>query len=258
MHDSPQAIWRVWKRYFAIFRKSWFYGIIVTITEPLLILFAFGFGLGRMMEGGVTFRGVELDYREFVLAGVCGQAVLLQGYFEGAYGSFVRMYYQRIFQAIAVTPVTLSEVLWAELIWDATRASFSAVMILTIGVCLGDFDLRGAALAVPLVCLGGLLFGSLGIFFAGRSRTIEQLNYPQYLVAIPMFLFCGVFFPIEQMPAWLQPLVYALPLSGLIEALRGLTLTDIPFPWWTLGSLALWSLILIPSARHAMTQRLVS
>ena len=258
LKDDPRAIWLVWKRYFAIFRKSWVYGLVVTVTEPLLILFAFGFGLGRMMDDGVPFRGVQLEYREFVLAGVCGQAVLLQGYFEGAYGSFVRMYYQRIFQAIAVTPITLSEVLWAELFWDATRASFSAVMILAIGVAIGDFEPLGALLAAPLVCVGGLLFGSMGVFFSGLSKTIEALNYPQYLVAIPMFLFCGVFFPIEQMPLWLQPVVYALPLSALIEAVRGLTLPQLSFPWWTLGSLAVWVMILIPSARWAMTRRLVS
>ncbi|MGF1452823.1 MAG: ABC transporter permease [Opitutales bacterium] len=254
--DSPAAIWLVWKRYFAIFRKSWLYGLMVTIVEPMLILFAFGVGMHAMI-GDMSVDGVALSYRQFVLAGVAGQAVLLQGFFEGAYGSFIRMYYQRIFQAIAVTPITLSEVLWAELIWDATRASFSAAMVLLIGVILGDFDPLGALASVPLVCIGGLLFGSMGVFCAGRSRTIEELNYPQYLVAIPMFLFCGVFFPVSTLPEWFQPVVYALPLTALVEAVRGLTL-EVPFPAWALPSLFLWTIVTVPAARRQMTKRLVS
>ena len=77
--------------------------------------------------------GIELTYRQFIFAGIVGQTLLFQGFFEAAYGSFVRMYYQRIFQAIAVTPITLSEVLWAEIMWDASKATFSASVVIGIG-----------------------------------------------------------------------------------------------------------------------------
>lgn len=254
--DHPRAIWLVWKRYFAVFRKSWVYGLTVTFVEPLLIVFAFGFGMNAMV-GSIEVHGEPMSYRSFVLAGIAGQAVLLQGYFEGSYGSFIRMYYQRIFQAIAVTPITLSEVLWAELAWDSSRAAFSAVMVLVIGVTLGDFAPVGALTALPIVLLGGLIFSSMGVLFAARSRTVEQLNYPQYLVAIPMFLFCGIFFPIDSLPDVMEPVVYALPLTAVVEAVRSLTL-ELPFPWWTLGSMLLWAILLVPSSRAAMTKRLVS
>ena len=79
------------------------------------------------MIGTVNVAGLELTYRQFIFAGIVSQTLMFQGFFEAAYGAFIRMYYQRIFQAIAVTPITLSEVLWAELIWDASKAAFAAI-----------------------------------------------------------------------------------------------------------------------------------
>src|SRR5690242_14350872 len=92
----------VWLRYFAVYRKSLKYAVVTTFVEPLLYLFAFGFGLGVMI-GGVRTSGMELTYRQFIFAGIVGQTLMFQGFFEAAYGAFIRMYYQRIFQAIAVT-----------------------------------------------------------------------------------------------------------------------------------------------------------
>src|ERR1700730_6873359 len=114
------AIRCVWLHYFDVYRKSLTYGVVTAFVEPLLYLFAFGFGLGSMV-GSVKLLGVTLTYRQFIFAGIAGQTLMFQAFFEAAYGSFIRMYYQRIFQAIAVTPITLSEVLWAELIWDASK-----------------------------------------------------------------------------------------------------------------------------------------
>src|SRR5688572_20616753 len=141
------AIRCVWLRYFAVYRKSLKYALVTTFVEPLLYLFAFGFGLAAMV-GAVRVAGVELTYRQFILAGIAAQTLMFRGFFEAAYGAFIRMYYQRIFQAIAVTPITLSEVLWAELIWDASKATFATIAVLAIGIATGDFRLMGAVVAV--------------------------------------------------------------------------------------------------------------
>jgi hypothetical protein len=82
------------------------------IVEPLLYLIAFGFGLGGIVKT-VEIDHAAVSYRQFIFAGIVGQTILFQAFFEAAYGSFIRMYYQRVFQAIATTPITLSEVLWA-------------------------------------------------------------------------------------------------------------------------------------------------
>jgi lipooligosaccharide transport system permease protein len=249
------AIRLVWMRYFAVYCKSLKYALVTTFVEPLLYLFAFGFGLGTMI-GAVRVSEVELTYRQFIFGGIVAQTLMFQGFFEAAYGSFIRMYYQRIFQAIAVTPITLSEVLWAELIWDASKAAFAALAVLGIGVLMGDFRPMGALLSVPVCFLAALLFAELGLLVAAKSKTIEEISYPQYLLIFPMFLFCGVFFPLASLPVWLQWLAWTLPLTSVVSLIRTLTLGTPTEPGVFLVILA-WLAFLTPWSRNAMSRRLI-
>src|SRR5262249_47993312 len=129
----------VWLRYFDVYRKSLFYSVVTTFVEPLLYLVAFGFGLGGLVKT-IDVGQTTVSYRQFIFAGIVGQTILFQAFFEAAYGSFIRMYYQRVFQAIATTPITLSEVLWAEIIWDSSKATFASIAVLAIGTGMGDFS----------------------------------------------------------------------------------------------------------------------
>ena len=249
------AIRCVWLRYFAVFHKSLKYAITTTFFEPLLYLFAFGFGLGPKI-GRVNVLGVELTYRQFIFGGIVAQTVMFQAFFEAAYGAFIRMYYQKVFQAIAVTQITLSEVLWAELRWDASKATFAAAAVLLIGVLTGDFDLSGALISLPVAFLAALLFAALGLLVAAKSKTIEEISYPQYLLIFPMFLFCGVFFPVNNLPTYLQWAAWALPLTSVVSVVRTLTLKT-PLEPGVFVVIPIWLWILIPWSRKAMTRRLI-
>jgi lipooligosaccharide transport system permease protein len=245
----------VWLRYFDVFRKSLGYYLVTTFTEPFLYLLAFGFGVGSLI-GSLEANGAEVSYRSFVFSGILGQTLLFQGFYEASYGGFVRMYYQRIFQAMAVTPITLSEVLWGELLWDASKATFATVIIASIGVATRNFPPYAPLAVIPIAFPAGLLFAGLGLAVAARSRTIEEISYPQYLVVFPMFLFCGVFFPVERLPAVLQWLAWALPLTSVNSLMRTLTL-GFPFQWWSVPILAGWLVLLVAWSRRAMFGRLV-
>ena len=103
--DALWGVWSVWRRYFSVFVKSIVYYLVSSFVEPLLYLLAFGVGVGSLI-GTLQAGGTRLSYRSFVFSGIIAQTALFQGFFEGAYGAFVRMYYQRIFQSIAITPIT--------------------------------------------------------------------------------------------------------------------------------------------------------
>jgi len=243
------AIRCVWLRHFDVYRKSIIYGLVTTFTEPLLYLFSFGFGLGSII-GRVHLLGVELTYRQFIFAGIVAQTLMFQGFFEAAYGSFIRMYYQRIFTAIAMTPITLSEVLWAEIMWDA------ASIVILIGVAMGDFNGLGALAALPLCFAGATLFAALGLLVAAKSKTIEEISYPQYLLVFPMFLFCGVFFPLTTLPAYVQWLAWILPLTSVVSLIRTLTLGT-PLQPQVFIVIVIWLAALVPWSRQAMSRRLI-
>jgi lipooligosaccharide transport system permease protein len=250
------AIRCVWLRYFSVFRMNLFYGLFTTFVEPLLFLASFGFGLGSMIPD-IHVNGVTVTYRQFVLAGILGQTVLFQSFFEAAYGGFVRMYYQKIFLAMAMTPITLKEVLWGELIWDASKSTFAAFSVLVIGVALGDFSVSGAFLiGLPAAFIASLLFSAFGLLAAARASTIDVISYPQYIVIFPMFLFCGVFFPIENLPILLQKVAWILPLTPFLSISRAATIGT-PWDWLAVPELLLWTLVFVPIALRGMHRRLV-
>lgn len=253
--DWLWGVWCVWLRYFAVFVKSLPYYLVTTFLEPLLYLVSFGLGVGSLV-GNVHTQGTELTYRSFIFSGVIAQTVLFQGFYEGAFGAFVRMYYQRIFQAIAITPITLTEVLWGELLWDATKGTVAAQVVALIGVLTGDFPARALVTLLPVTFLSSLLFSALGLAAAAYSRSIEELSYPQYLLVFPMFLFCGVFYPIDALPAVLQGVAWFFPLTSVNSLIRTLTL-GLPFQVQSIAILIVWLVLLVTMAQRSMFRRLV-
>jgi lipooligosaccharide transport system permease protein len=254
----PDSLWGVrcvWLRYFDVFRKSIRFYLVTTFCEPILYLLSFGLGVGALV-GALKVHDMELSYRSFVVAGIVGQTMLFQGFFEASYGGFVRMYYQKIFSSMAVTPITLSEVLWGELLWDATKATVAAEVVTLIGVALGDFPAVALLTMLPLTLLSSLLFAGLGLTVSAHVKSIDEISYPQYLIVFPMFLFCGVFYPIESLPTALQWLTWALPLTSVLSLVRTLTL-GFPFQPWAVPILAVWLLVLVLFSRRSMFARLV-
>jgi len=255
MNNKWWGIYCVWLRYFKVFRKSLIYGIVTTFLEPILYLTSFGFGLGSLV-GNIQVDTMTVSYRSFIFSGIVAQTVMFQGFFEAAYGSFIRMYYQKVFQAIAMTPITISELLWAEILWDASKATFSASVVLLIGSVTGDFNPLGALMTIPFCFLCAMLFASLGVLVAAKSKTIEEISYPQYLLIFPMFLFCGVFFPLQQLPDFLEIFAWLLPLTPIVSIIRT-NVINLPMNWIAVPVVIGWLLILVPLARHSMTSRLV-
>jgi lipooligosaccharide transport system permease protein len=253
--DSVWGVWCVWRRYAAVFVKSIGYYLVTTFLEPLLYLLAFGVGVGSLI-GTIQSNGIRLSYRSFIFSGIIAQTVLFQGFYEGSFGAFVRMYYQRIFQAIAITPVTLSEVLWGELLWDATKSTLAAEVVALIGVVSRDFPPVSLITLLPVCFFTSLLFSAMGLAAAGYSRSIDELSYPQYLLVFPMFLFCGVFYPVEELPGALQQVAWIFPLTSVNSLVRTLTL-GLPFQFRAVPILLAWLFVLVLLGRHSMTRRLV-
>ena len=125
-----------------------------------------------------------------------------------------------------------------------------------IGILMGDFSRSGALAAIPLCFAGATLFAALGLLVAAKSRTIEEISYPQYLLVFPMFLFCGVFFPLSILPRYLQLLAWVLPLTSIVSLMRTLTLGT-PLQPQGFIVITVWLAVLVPWSRQAMSRRLI-
>ncbi len=210
---------RVWKRNLLTYRRIWKVNFITPLLEPLLYILAFGLGFSGMI-GEVAYAGLTLDYTRFMAPALIATAVMWNAFFETTYASFVRMYYQKTFDGMLATPLSLEEVILAEIVWSATKAVGAAAIMMTVLGLLGFVAFPSGFLLLPVALLGGLALGAIGMFFTGITPTIDMFNLPIFLFITPMFLFSGTFFPVGNLPAWAQPMALAFPLYHLVELTR--------------------------------------
>jgi len=179
-------------------------------------------------------------------------------FFETTYNSFVRMYYQKTFDALLTTPLNLEEIILGEILWAATKSLIATVLMAFVLTLFGLFDFPGALLLLPLALLGGLFFAALGMVCTALVPNIEMFNLPIFLGITPMFLFSGTFFPLSNLPGWAQQVAQLLPLTHLVALVRASTL-EIPAAslWLSLLYLVLASALLVPLAIALMVRRIV-
>jgi len=249
---------RVWNRNLVVYRKIWLVNFLVPLLEPFLYLTAFGVGLGAMI-GKVQYNGQELSYVAFIAPGLLAITIMYNSFFENTYASFVRMYYQKTFDAMMATPLSLEDIIAGEIFWGATKSAIAASVMLIVISLFGLAHFPHGLLVLPMSFLGGLAFGTVGMVFTGIIPTIDMFNLPIFLFISPMFLFSGTFFPISALPGWAQLLSSALPLTHLVNLCRSFCLGELP-PDFALG-VAYITIILVvffPVAMYVMRKRLIN
>ena len=222
MIDIRTISWRfmkVWKRNLVTFQRIWKVNFITPLLEPFLFILAFGLGFAGLV-GSVRYGGAELSYTAFIAPALIATAVMNNAFFETTYASFVRMYYQKTFDGMLATPLSIEEIIIAEIVWSASKAAVAAGIMLSVLSAFGYVQYPSGALMVPLAFFGGIAFGAVGLFFTGIIPTIEMFNLPIFLFVTPMFLFSGTFFPVSNLPLWAKPLALAFPLYHLVELAR--------------------------------------
>lgn len=213
----------VWRRNWDVFFKTYQVNFLPPFIEPVLYLLAIGFGLG-MYVGEIN----GIPYVNYIAPALLAISIMNASFFECTYSSYVRMYYQKTFDAMIATPLSLDDVITGELLWGATRSLiYSSVMLLVL-ILFGVVDLPLSLLIIPFSFLAGLLFACIAMCFTAITPGIDALNYPAFLFITPMFLFSGTFFPLEVLPQTVQVIaITLLPLTQLVIITRSLTLSSL-------------------------------
>jgi lipooligosaccharide transport system permease protein len=248
---------RVWQRNLTVYRKSWKITFIPPFLEPLFYLIAFGMGLSGLI-GNIPYQGEEISYVRFIAPGLVGISIMYNSFFETTYVSFVRMYYQKTFDAMLATPLSLEEVITGEIVWGATKSLVATAIMMVVISFFGLIRYPEGLLLLPLAVLGGIAFGSIGMLFTGMVVSIEMFNLPVFLFITPMFLFSGTFFPLENLPSWAQQAASFLPLTHLANLARAFCTGHVqPSLFVEIGYLLLFSLVFFPMALLKMHRRLI-
>ena len=252
-----RRFFRVWQRNLTVYRQSWKISFIPPLLEPLFYLLAFGVGLSALV-GNIHYGGEEISYVRFIAPALIAITVMNSSFFENTYASFVRMYYQKTFDAMMATPLTVEEIILGEIVWGATKAVIAtAIMMVVIGF-FGLIRWPEGLLLLPLAFLGGLAFGAAGMICTALVPNIELFNLPVFLFITPMFLFGGTFFPVENLPDWAQTTAACLPLTHLVDLSRAFTNGRIDAGLLPgIGYLAAFAAVAFPLALHKMRRRLI-
>lgn len=213
----------VWRRNRLVWRKLAVPSMLGNLADPMLYLLGLGYGLGAMLPevGGTT-------YIAFLAAGTVCSSTMMSASFEAMYSSFSRMHVQRTWDAIMNAPVSLDDVVVGEAVWAASKAFLSGTAVLLVAAALGLAAWPLALWVLPLVFLTGLVFAGLGLVMTALSPSYDFFIYYFTLAVTPMMLACGVFFPLEQLPGWLQTIAQGLPLTHAVALARPLMNGAVP------------------------------
>jgi lipooligosaccharide transport system permease protein len=247
----------VWLRNLTTYRRIWKVNFLVPLLEPGFYILAFGLGFSGLV-GGVDYAGIPMEYTRFMAPALVATACMWNAFFETTYASFVRMYYQKTFDGILATPISLEEIIVAEIVWAASKAAAAVTVMLAVLIPIGYANFPGALVCIPLAFLGGIAFAAIGMFFTGMIPTIDMFNLPIFLFITPMFLFSGTFFPISGIPEWAGIFSLIFPLYHLVELTRFFCIGAMESnPAFNLTYLLLFGLVFGYLALGAMKRRLV-
>ncbi len=207
----------IWRRHFLVWRKVAATSIIGHLADPVIYLLGLGYGLGSLLpEMGGT------SYMVFLAAGTVCYSTMNSASFEALYSSFARMHEQRTWEAILNTPVTLDDVVLAEILWAASKSLMAGMAVILVIWLLGLSHSWLSLCLIPLALLVGLCFAALGLIMTALAPSYDFFMYYFTLVITPMMLLCGVFFPVTQLPHLLQTVSAILPLSHAVDIARPL------------------------------------
>jgi len=206
---------RVWQRHATVYTKLYKSSIALNFIEPVLYLAALGLGLGAFVK---EINGVP--YIKFIAPGIIASSSMFAATYECTYGTYVRMTYQKTFDAILATPVNINDLVAGELIWGATKSVLYGTIIMTVITLFGLVDSALIIFIVPFLFIGGLIFSEISVIFAAIVPGIESFNYFYTIFMTPMFLFSGIFFPLDNLPLIISKIAFFTPLYHLVNICR--------------------------------------
>lgn len=203
--------------------------IVGSLGFPLIFLFVFGSGLSGAM-GSLTGSGESpVDFEQFIFPGIIAMNVFFGSIFNG-----ISLVYDREFgvlKEVLVAPVSRAAVAFGKTLGGATVATTQGTLVFLFAPLVGVKLTPMLILKMwPVMFLGAFALASMGVALAARMRSTESFQVINQFVTFPLIFLSGVFFPLQNLPAWMNALVKLNPISYAVDPLRRLVLEaqDLP------------------------------
>lgn len=223
---------RIVEREAVIYRRLWRSSVFTYFVGPALYLAAMGLGLGGLIEESGGFGG-DVTYLQFVAPGLLAATVMQSAAADSLWPIMGGLKWMRSFHAMAATPLTPAQIIVGQLTWGSLRVALSATIFLVVAAALGALASPWAPLAIVAAVLTGLAFAAPISAFSATQESDARFPLVMRFVILPLFLFSGTFFPLTDLPEWLQALAWVSPLWHGVELCRAATTGQVA-SWWVL------------------------
>lgn len=229
------AVRGVVAREWILYGQSWRATTFAAVVEPTIYLLAFGFGMGALIG---TLAGYS--YIDFLGTGIVAVSVMFQSMMPAVINTFIKRRYLRTYQAVLAAPVDVREVVTGEALWLAIRAGVYGCVPLLVAIGFGLRPGPGMLLVPFIAFTAGFAFALFGIWISSVIRSVRSMDYVFSGLFTPLFLLAGTFFPVTELPTWVQTVSVLNPLHHAVELIRGVV-----FGGLTLGDTTLHIAILL-------------
>ncbi len=219
MFGSRRAL-RLIERNLFVYRRTWIV-IVSGFFEPLFYLLSIGFGLGALVGNVPGPGGREIPYQLFIAPALLASSSMNGAITEATLNFFFKLKYQKTFDSILSTPLSVADIALGELGWALIRGALYTIGFLVVMVVLGIGVSPWLLLTLPAALLISFAFGAVGMAATSFMRTWQDFDFIQ-LVVLPMFLFSGTFYPLDAFPEPLRLFVQLTPLYQGVDLLRSL------------------------------------
>jgi len=242
-----------------VYRRTWRGSVISTFLNPALYLLAMGVGLGKLVDQGSGSSELAIPYLTFLAPGLLAATAMQTAAGDASYPVMAGIKWRKTYHAALATPISVGDLVAGHLGWVTIRVTFVSVVYAAIMTAFGATSPLEGLLAVPPAVLTGAAFAAAVTAYTARLKDETGLSTLFRFGIVPLFLFSGTFFPISQLPDWIEPLAYVLPLFHGVSCCRGLAL-GLPFeaPWAaSVAYLVAWVAVGAWLSLRVMQRRLV-
>ncbi|TVQ37944.1 MAG: ABC transporter [Spirochaetaceae bacterium] len=212
-----RRIYGVWLRHVRVYSKNLISNALPPFLEPLIFLVGIGLGLGQFIG---TMNGAP--YIEYLATGLMVTAAMFTAAFECSFGTYIRLEFDKVYDGMLGAPMSVHDLLIGEMLWAGTKGFVFTFSVMVITTLFGIVPLRSVFFAPLLGFITGTMFAALGFLMTSIVDNINQFNFFFSGFISPMFFFAGVFFPVENLPAFVRPITEILPLTHPVRLMRGL------------------------------------
>jgi lipooligosaccharide transport system permease protein len=218
------------------YERNWRASVVSSVVQPVLFLLALGFGLGSQVAPSAATGG--LSYVVYLAPALLVVTAVQIAAFESTYPILSAFQWQQTYRAIAASPITPAQIFAGQLTWIAIRLATSGAAYLVVAAALGTLTSPAVLATLVISVLTGLAFSAPVVAYSATLETEgQQFSALFRFVVIPMTLFAGAFFPIEQLPPWIRPLAWLTPIWHGTEVGRDAAFGTLS--WWpALGHIA--------------------